>query len=179
MKQLFISRRSLLSHPLASFGKVSLWVGLFLFFLGIVLFLFISVIGGSSEGGFIALLVTSLQGVVWGIIGLVFSFISGANDKKLRILKQLGKCFDAEIINLVPVTGINVGLHTPTVYAECIYINEQQQRCKVRSAMFLWENFKHDGLQAKVYVDWNNPHHYAVEITQKENTQSQIDIDYT
>jgi len=173
------SKQSLLRHPLASFGKWALLIGLFLFLLGIFLFVIIGVVAGSYESAFIVLPVVSLQGIVWGIIGLVFAFISNANVKKLRELKQSGKRFDAEIVNLLPVIGVNASLHAPTVYAECIYMNSQQQSCKVKSTMFLWENLKHEKLEATVYVDWNEPRRYAVEITQRKDNQPEVDIDYT
>ena len=176
---LFPSRRNLLKHPLDMFSRIALPLGLFLFFFGLVLFLAIGVAGGNMEDGRIVLLSISTQGLVWGIIGLVFLCIVNSSKRRLRYLKQNGRQFDAEIINLMPVIGVNVGFRTITVHAECIYLNEQQQRCKVKSRMFIWGNLAHEELQATVYVDWNDPYNYAVEITQRELHQPQVDIDYT
>jgi hypothetical protein len=97
----------------------------------------------------------------------------------LETYRSTGRKYDAEIINLSHVIGINMGWYTPTVCAECVYVNEAGQRCKVKSSMFMWENFKHDKLQAEVYTDWDNPQKYAVAITQREDVQAGIDIDYT
>lgn len=168
---------TLLRHPLAVAGKFAAILGLFLFATGIVIFIIADIFGG-GEAVYIILSILSLQGVVWGIIGVVFLLISGIGKKRLAHLKQYGQRFDAEIINLPPVVGINIG-RTPTVYAECIYHNDMQQRCKVKSTMFLWENYKYDKLKAEVYVDWNDPRYYAVEITGRDEYQENVDIDYT
>ena len=169
----------LLRHPFAPFGKIAMGVGVFLFLLGVVLHVLIAVPSDDEDMRFIFLLVVSLQGVIWGVIGIVFHYISTVGEKRLRYLKQAGKRYDAEIINLAAVVGINVGLHTPTVYAECIYLNDMQQRCKVRSKMFLWESLSHEKLNATVYTDWNDPSRYAVDIARREGLQPDVDIDYT
>jgi hypothetical protein len=175
-----IGRRNLLKHPLGVFGRIALFLGLFLFLLGFILFMIIGVVAGNMEAGRVMLFSISTQGVVWGILSLKFTGIANSGERRLRHLKQSGRQFDAEITNLIHVWGINIGLDTPTVYAECIYLNEQQQRCKVKSRMFLWMNLTHEDLKATVYVDWNDPYQYAVEITQKhEHQQPHIDIDYT
>jgi len=174
----FLSGGGLLKHPFTPFGKIALGVGAFLFLLGLLLHLLIAV-PGDNEIGLTLLLAVSLQGVIWGAIGAVFHFIGSASVKRLRDLKQAGKRYEAEITNLTIVPGINVGIHTPTVFAECIYMNDMQQRCKVRSKMFLWESLSHQKLKAVVYTDWNDPSRYAVEITKRDDLQPDVDIDYT
>ena len=166
-------KKFLLKHPLAVFGVVALCVGAFLSVLGAIFFFTIP-----DEGGFIALLATSLQGVVWLIIGLVFYLIGYSRRRKLNFLKQEGRRFEAEVTNLYPVVGINIGT-TPTVYAECVYTNDNGQRCKVKTPMFLWKSFHPEDLNAEVYVDWNDPHRYAVQLSRKPQTDTQVDIDYT
>ena len=175
----FLGRKVLLQHPLASFSKIALWLGLFLFLLGLLLFVIIGAITGDNEIARVMIFAISSQGLVWGIIGLIFIRIVSANTRKLKELKQSGRQYEAEIINLQPIMGINANLYGLTVYAECIYLNEKQQRCKVKSTMFMWESYKHEGLQAHVYVDWNDPRRYAVEIAKLETGQTQVDIDYT
>jgi len=175
----FRERNNLLQHPLSLFTKIALPLGLFLFALGMILFFAIGVVEGNMADGRIVLLTLVSQGAVWIIIGLILLGVANSGKRRLRHLKQSGKQFKAEIINLTPVIGINVGFTTITVRAECIYLNEQQQRCKVRSNMFIWGNLEHEKLQAEVYVDWNDPYNYAVEITQREFSQHQVDIDYT
>ena len=172
-------RRHLLRHPLTGFGKLALGLGIFFFLLGIVLFTIIDAAVGDRSASWIMILAISSQGVVWGIVGMVIMGVINSHTKKLRDLKQTGKRYEAEIIHLSPMLYVNVSFHTPSVYAECIYVNDQQQRCKVKSPMFLWENLQHDKLQAVAYVDWNNPRRYAVEITERENPQAQFDVDYT
>ena len=174
----FSGKRFLLRHPFAIFGRIAMWLGLFLFLLGLSLFVIIGVIAGNSETGRIMIFSISSQGLVLGILGLVFNGIAESYARKLRELKQSGRQFEAGIINLSPVSGVNISFYA-TVYAECIYLNEKQQRCKVKSAMFLWNSLKNEGLQAHVYVDWNDPRRYAVEITRRETNQTQVDIDYT
>jgi hypothetical protein len=178
---LFSSRNSLLRHPLARFGKISLGIGAFLFLLGIIVFAIVRFATDNGQEAFTALLVLSLQGIVWFTLGCVFTGINGNSEKKLRTLKQIGRRFEAEIIDLNPVIGINAGIYLPTVYAECIYVNDEGRRCKVKSAMFLWESFLHDKLEAAVYVDYNDPRRYAVEITRRGNGNGlpPVDIDYT
>jgi len=176
---LFPSRRNLLKHPLEMFIGVALFLALFMFILGVVLYLSIGVAGGNVEDGRIVLLTIIPQGVVWGIVGFVCLGIVNSGKRRLRFLKQNGKEFNAEIISLTPVIGVNVGFTTITVRAECIYLNEQQQRCKVKSWMFIWGDLNHDKLQATVHVDWNDPYIYAIEIKERELHQHQVDIDYT
>ena len=172
-------KNALLSHPFALFGKLALCIGLFLFVLGVVLAVITHTVGADESTPFTMLMAISSQGVVWLILGIVFGGIAHAAARKLNDLQQRGQRFEAEIMQLTHVMGVNASLHTPTVRAECIYINEQQQRCKVRSAMFLWENFNHEKLQAVVYVDWNDPRRYAVAVTRQEDLQQAFDVDYT
>lgn len=159
-----------------NFWKIALGIGCFLFMLGIGLFF---IFNATGEDAFIALAAVSSQGVVWGVVAAVTWHIGTRGVRRLAQLKQDGRHFPAEIIRLNHAVGINVSLHAPTVYAECIYINTENQRCKVKSTLFLWENFSHKKLQANVYVDWNDPRRYAVEITRKEDAQVPVDIDYT
>ena len=174
-----VGRRGLLKHPLHMFARIALPLGLFFVLLGLVLFWAIGIVGGNIEDARIVLFVISIQGVVWGIIGFVCLCIVSSAKRQLRFLKQNGRQFDAEIISLTPVIGVNVGFTTITVRAECIYLNEQQQRCKVKSGMFIWGDLNPEKLQATVHVDWNDPYIYSLEITERELYQHQVDIDYT
>ena len=169
----------LLRHPLSGFGKIALWVGIFLLTLATVLAVIFGAVAENREAMWVVLGVTGLQGLVWGSIGVVFTSISGSGVRRLNDLKLNGQRFDAEIINLSPVACVNVNFHFPMVYAECIYINDLQQRCKVKSTMFLWENLSHEKLVAAVYADMYDPRRYAVEITRRETGEAQVDIDYT
>jgi hypothetical protein len=167
-----LGKTALLKHPLAIFGKIAFFVGIFLFVLGIVIYL------ASGDSDRSALWAVSFQGVVWGISGVIFSVIGFRPAAKLKALKHEGKRFDAEISSLNFVSGINMGHHA-TVYAECIYTNENGQRCKVKTPMFLWKSIHPEDLRAEVYVDYNDPRRYAVEISRTEETGPQVDIDYT
>ncbi|MCL2198945.1 MAG: hypothetical protein FWB80_08490 [Defluviitaleaceae bacterium] len=170
-----IGKNALLKHPLGVFAKIAVFVGLFLFVLGLVIAAFTT----SGEDRLIVLLSVSSQGIVWWIIAAVMGFISYRNVRKLEFYKQEGKLFDAEITNLFPVAYINIG-SIPTMYAECVYTNENDQRCKVKTPMFLWKNFRDTaGLKASVYVDYSDPSKYAVELTPTEENTTQVDIDYT
>jgi len=175
----FPSRKNLLKHPFDMVTGIFIFVAVFMILLGAFLFFTIGILEGNMDDGRVVLFTIVPQIVVWAIIAVVFICIVSSGKRKLRFLKQNGRQFKAEIINLTPVIGVNVGFSTITVRAECIYLNEQQQRCKVKSNMFIWGNLDHEKLQAEVYVDWNDPYNYAIEITQREFDQHQVDIDYT
>jgi len=174
----FLPKMGMLKHPFSLFGKIALCVGAFLFFLGLALHILVGLPSDDPDMHRIFLYVLSLQGVIWGTLGLVFSIINHTIQQKSKTLTETGQRYEAEITSLIAVAGINIG-HTPTVYAECIYINEQQQRCKVKSRMFLWENYSFEKLKAVVYTDWNDPSRYFVEITRRDDFVTDVDVDYT
>jgi len=166
----------LLKHPLSLAGLIMFLVGVFLIVLGLILFAALS-----PPAALPVLLSVSLNGAAVAILGGIFALIGSTNGRRIRRYKRDGRCFSAEIVELNPVVGVATGT-TPAVYAVCIYTNDSGQRCKVKSSMFLWRNFQPDSLQAEVYVDWNAPHRYAVEITRSPLPQTagqQVDIDYT
>jgi len=152
-------------------------VGLFLLILGVVLFFILYISNGDSA--FVTLGVVGGQGVIWLILSAIFGGIAGSGKKRIAEFKSYGKHYEAEITSLNPVQGVNVNMHTPVVTADCIYINDLQQRCKVRSRMFLWKGFSPEGLKADVYVDYNDPRKYAVEITAAGGDEPGVDVDYT
>ncbi|MCL1844084.1 MAG: hypothetical protein FWF79_09745 [Defluviitaleaceae bacterium] len=166
--------RFLLSHPLSLAGKILLGIGLFLLALGAILF---PVIPDRLES-IMVLFAIAFPGLIMAIIGFIFARIVAGNNKNLQILKQEGKSYDAEIVRLNIAWGINVGA-TPAVSAECIYTNDNGQRCKVKSPLFVWLSMNPDGLKATVYTDYNDPQKYAVEIIRREENQPHVDIDYT
>ena len=163
----------LLKHPLSIAVLITLLVGAFLIVLGLILFAVLS-----APADFPVLLAVGLNGVVVMLLGVIFALVSSTNSRRIRRYKRDGRQFSAEIVELNPVAGIATGT-TPAVYAVCIYTNDSGQRCKVKSSMFLWRNFQPDSLQAEVYVDWNAPHRYAVEITRRALPDGGVDIDYT
>lgn len=169
-----ISKKSLLKHPLSVFAKVAVFVGIFLFVLGLVIAAFVP--GG--EDRLAVLLSVSSQGILWLVIAGITAIIGYTKTRKLGFYKQEGRSFPAEITDLVPISYINMGA-TPTLYAECVYTNEGGQRCKVKTPMFIWKNFEKSSLKATVYVDYSDPSKYAVELTPSETNPTEVDIDYT
>ena len=171
-------KNAMLRHPFDPFGKMALIIGLLLFSIGCAIAAIAHFAAGEEVSPLIFLFAIASQGVVWLLMGVIFGGIARAQNAKLNDLRQRGRRYDGEIVRLSPVMGVHMG-STPTVVAECLYVNEEQQRCKVKSAMFLWRDYRHDTLQAAVYADWNDPRRYAVEITQRAETQPAVDIDYT
>ncbi|MCL1996373.1 MAG: hypothetical protein FWG63_09230 [Defluviitaleaceae bacterium] len=169
----FFSDNMLLKTSWEIGSKACLYVGVFLIMLGALLSHIIGI-----NGGPITFFILALQGVVWCIVSLVLSRINRAKINKLQHLKEVGNHYKAEISALLPNPTINI--NKPVVFAELIYVNEQGQRCKIKTGSFMWKSYSSsDGLCASVYTDKRNPANYAVEITQSKNIQTDIDIDYT
>lgn len=171
---IIFSKWVLLKHPLGVFGAVLLCVGIPLSVLAVILFFVIT----DGEAAFTTLLAVGINGVVWLVLGLIFSLIARSGRNRLNDLKHEGRRFEAEITRLYPISGVHI-LLTPTVYAECVYVNDGNQRCEVKSPLFFWKSIYPEGLTAEVYVDYNAPQRYAVEISRKPHNDPKVDIEYT
>ena len=125
-----------------------------------------------SIGDTLATLV--LPGVLCVVVGLVYIGIAKRAAAKLRRLKQTGDSYEADEIALIPRRYVNatMGFRPSVYYAECFYHDSNNQRCKAKSPMFLWNRWEYDKeyLRAVVYVDKGNPRRYAVEVTYHEPT---------
>ena len=165
-------------HPLVVFSKVALSIGIGMLIIGIIVF---TVTHSYDEtlAGFIIILVFGIQGVVWLTIGLVITGINNRAAKKLSLLKEIGECYVAEEIILIPSNVVRVN-NASSVYAECIYTNNSGQRCRVKSRMFMWYRWgrEKDNLHAIIYVDRQDPSQYAVEMSFNEAAvNNRVDFD--
>jgi len=166
-------RRFLLKHPLTISAVLFFAAGGgSLTIIGIITLLI------PHEDARTASIVTFSQILVFAVLSAVFLFIGSRGASRLRRLKETGTRYDAEITTIVPSMHIHIAFYV-TIHAECLYINRNQQRCMVKSPLFLWKNLEKDGLKASVYVG-DNPRDYAVEITENEemNANANFDIDY-
>jgi len=172
------SREPSFRSPLTVFGIVALCVGGFLSAIGLILFLVLFP-NVSRLGGIIVLAVVGGMGLIWLIIGLIISGINAKANSKLMHLKDTGDSFQAEDIVLIPTNAVRVN-NNPAVFAECIYVNNFGQRCRVRSRMFMWNKWGQEkALRAIVYVDRQDPSFYAVEMSFSVEANGQVDIDYS
>jgi len=128
----------------------------------------------------LVLAVVGGQGLVWLIVGLIITRINRRAAKKLYDLKDTGDQYEAEEITLIHSNAVRIN-HSPTVFAECIYINKSGQRCRVKSRLFMWNRWGqgHDSLRAMIYVDRQDPSRYAVEMMYQESKKQQVDVDFT
>ena len=166
-------------HPAALFGIIALCIGLFLLIVGIVIF----VVLHSFDETFASILVLAIvggQGLIWLSVGLIITGINRRAAKKLWELRDFGDAYEAEEIMLIHSNSVYIN-YSPAVHAECIYINSQGQRCKVKSRMFMWNRWGQDkeNLRAMIYVDRQDPSRYAVEMMYAEQENQRVDVDYT
>jgi len=149
---------------------------------GVAIFLGIRTIDTPEArlGSIITLAVTGGMGVIFFIVGFVIHSIHRRAEKKLLELKDYGDRYDAEEITLVSSNSVVIN-NNPAVFAECIYTNSSGQRCRVKSRLFMWNRWgrEHDDLGAIIYVDRQDPSHYAVEIFIREGAGGQVDLDFT
>jgi len=173
--------------PFTTFGKVALGVGALFVVIGLVVYFVLQNLD-ESFASIIVISVVGGKGVLWLLIGTIFTGISKRADRKLYYLKEYGDYYEAEEISLVSsmhITSVSMdsgslGL-TTSVYALCVYTNSQGQRCRVKSRMFMWNRWgqEHETLRAVIYVDRQDPSLYAVEMIYQEPENSQVDVDYT
>ena len=178
------SENIFLRHPLDRFSKIALLIGVLVSFVGIVITcaLWFTVADIDMITLLIITATVTLQGVVWLLIGAIMRAKIRAGENNLRILQQLGQRYEAEITELVPYLAyVNSNLRYAyvAVRAECVYVNSMQQRCKVVSTPLTWKSYDSAGLKAVVFVDLNDPYKYAVEITRTDESNMQVDVDYT
>jgi len=172
------SRQPSFKNPLRIFGIVSLWVGIALTILGIVIYAILSFYG-EPFAAMLTLAIIGGQGAIWLIIGVIITGRIKKAARKAAYLKEYGECFKAVEIFLVENHAVRIN-NAPAVYAECIYVNNQSQRVRVKSTMFMWHRWgQEDTLSALIYVDRQDPSLYTVEMIFNEGANGQIDIDYT
>ena len=168
-----------LKNPIATFGIIALWIGVGVTIVGVVVF-FVLQHFNETHASIVTLAVVSGQGLIWFIIGLVITMRNRRALKLLYELKDTGKQYEAEEITLIPYRNVQIN-HSPAAYAECIYINDSGQRCRVKSRIFAWNRWGQgeDILRATIYVDRQDPSRYAVEMQFDEKARGQVDVDYT
>jgi len=135
-------------------------------FLSIGFIMWIVLIAGGHSG----LPLVQMAFLLSGAGFLVYDRVKVA---QLERLMGEGICYDARIVNLTrgpaePVKIIRIGSFRDS-YVDCRYINETGNEYCVRSRWFLWDSSDWQGLNAKVYVDRENPEKYAVHIVSKED----------
>ena len=172
------SKKPSFKSPSAVFGIVALCIGGALSAIGLILFIILFP-GVSRLAGIIVLSTVGGIGVIWLIIGLIVSGVNSRANTKLMHLKDTGESYQAEDIVLIPTNTMVVN-NNPSVYAQCIYVNNHGQRCKVRSRLFMWNRWgQEEALRAIIYVDRQDPSNYAVEMFYFEGTNGQVDLDFT
>jgi len=122
------------------------------------------------------------QGLIWVAIGTVGLLIMWGGGRKAARLKDDGLRYDAEIINISSSNNVNyvrIGGYSASGRVECAYVNQQGERCLVRSRMLLVRGGDSaDTLAAVVYVDRDDPKRYAVEVFRKTASAQGFDRDY-
>ncbi|MCL2362710.1 MAG: hypothetical protein FWC73_12965 [Defluviitaleaceae bacterium] len=170
------------TNPLRIVGIVFLCIGIFKAIVGIVVYLGVGTIDTPEArlGSIIALAVVGGLGVIFFVLGLIFTAICRKAARKLADLKDYGDRYEAEEVVLVSSNSVVIN-HNPAVYAECVYTNQSGQRCRVKSRLFMWNRWgdKQDALGAMIYVDRQDPSHYAVEMFHREGASGQVDLDFT
>jgi len=156
-------------------------VGIFIAIVGIIVSLGVRTIDNPDArlASIITLSVMGGLGGIFFIIGFVITNINRKAARKLADLKEYGDKYEAEDVVLVSSNSVMIN-HNPAVYAECIYINQSGQRCRVKSRLFMWNRWgeEKDALGATVYVDRQDPSYYAVEMYYKQSAKGQIDLDF-
>ena len=167
--------KQLISFVHVIVGCSLLGVGILVFAIGFFLdnstaVLVLRIVGGSL----------ALSGVIELIVATIFRGLVRKEQEKLDRLKETGRSFAAEIIEVkrhLGVHTIHMGYISYSAYAECSYQNQDGKTCLVRSRSFLAS--PHVNYSAVVHVDHHNPAEYAVEIfIQSPSIHVKADFDY-
>jgi len=168
--------------PLRLLGIIFLCVGFFKAIVSVAVFLGVRTIDTPDArlASIIVLAVVGGLGAIFFIVGFVISSVNKNAEKKLQELRDYGDRYEAEEVVLISSNAIVIN-HNPAVYAECVYTNQSGQRCRVKSRLFMWNRWGQEpnALGAIIYVDRQDPSHYAVDMFIRENIGGQVDLDFT
>jgi len=108
-------------------------------------------------------LALGINGVVWFVLGIIFTMFYRHQNNKLQRLKKDGFCYDARLNRIIRShTGMRIG-SLLSGYAVCDYCNQQGETHTVKSNSFILDEH-HAEYKIFVFVNPSNPSDYAVEV---------------
>jgi len=116
------------------------------------------------------------------LAGLIILAVGRARKKRIKRLKSIGECYDAEIVRIRENLYMHAYYRHPIV-VECVYKDRFGKSCLVKSKN-IWPTLfmvREDELRAKVWVNPDDPKDYYVEVLfgpQRNGEETKIDYDY-
>ena len=155
-----------------------------------VIFTILAVGGFALPFGIAVHPVFIIHAAIWTLLALIFFALSIITKTRLSRLKETGDKYEGTIVDTIPLYGVNI-MHYLTARVDCSYINDQQQKCLVRSHAYLFDGARSaprtyrynvalhlNTYTVHIYVNRNDPRDYAVEINKDTGEPIKADHDY-
>ena len=159
------------------YSKITLKIGILLLVLAFIFLLLWLTL--EVQGLEIWSLVLGINGIMWFILGIIFSIFANIERNRLKRLKGEGVCYTVDIKQIKQnIRWIRMGNYL-SAFAICSYQNNNKKTFLVKSNSFIIESFGSvSDYSAIIYVNRNDLMDYSIEINNNEKTETNYDHNY-